>query len=86
MAQSKLQKSLSLLLQQEPSDNLVILHFLAAVNELDINVAQLNIQALTRQAYQNQLITHAHIKAAQNALYVQSLSYQAKLQYQENLS
>jgi len=84
--QSKLQTSLLTLLQQEHNDNRVLTLFIAAVNALDIDVSQLNAQAIIQQAYQEQLTTHNHIQAKQNALYNQKTCYQAKLQYQQNLS
>ncbi|WP_019026628.1 hypothetical protein [Colwellia piezophila] len=84
--QSKLQKSLLTLLQQEHNYRLNTALFLAAMFAADIDIAQVNVQTLIRLAYQEQLITHTYIQGRQNALYTQKSCYQAKLQYQQNLS
>ena len=84
--QSKLQTSLLTLLQQDNHDDLVIRLFLAAVNDLDIDIAQTKTQAIAQQAYQQQLTTHTYIQGTQNALYTQTPYYQARIQYQQSPS
>ena len=84
--QSNLHLSLQTLLQQEHNYRLVSALFLAAMFAADIDIAQVNVQTLTRLAYQEQLITHTYIQGRQNALYTQKSCYQAKLQSQQNFS
>lgn len=84
--QSKLQTSLLTLLQQEHNDNLVLTIFIAAVNELNISIVQLNTQTLTQQTYQEQLTTYTHVQGRKNSLYTQMPYYQAKLQRQQSTS
>lgn len=85
--QSKLQVSLLTLLQQDDnSDNLVMTLFLATINELDTVIGQYDAQSLARQSYQVQLTTHTTIQGRQNTLYTQKPCYQAKSQYQKKLS
>ena len=84
--QSNLHLSLQTLLQQEHNYSQVSALFLAAMFAADIDIAQVNVQTLTRLAYQEQLITHTYIQGRQNALYTQKSCYQAKLQSQQNFS
>jgi len=80
---SKLQTSLLSLLQQTNDDTLIIHVFLCEINKLDINLMQIEAQTQVRQLYQAQLSIHTHILGAQNTLYSQKNSYQAKLQLQQ---
>ncbi|KGJ94958.1 hypothetical protein [Colwellia psychrerythraea] len=88
--QSKLQKSLLTLLQQEHNYRLVMRLYLRLVNELDIDIvqknAQITAQAMIQQTYQTQLSIHIGIQARHNALYTQKPSYQAREQHQQNFS
>lgn len=80
---SKLQISLLSLLQQNNDDILIIHVFLCEINKLDINLMQIEAQTQVRLSYQAQLSIHTHIQGAQNTLYSQKNSYQAKLQLQQ---
>jgi len=84
--QSNLHLSLQTLLQQAHNYSQVSVLFLAALFATDIDIGQVNVQTLTRLAYQEQLITHTYIQGRQNALYTQKPCYQAKLQSQQNFS
>ena len=85
-APSKRKISLLTLLQQDDNDNLARTLFIATINELATDLVLYDAQSLARQSYQEQLTTHTHIQGTQNALYTQKPCYQAKLQYQQNLS
>ncbi|PKI13909.1 hypothetical protein [Colwellia sp. 12G3] len=87
-ALSKRKISLLTLLQQDDNDNdnLASTLFIATINELTTDLVLYDAQSLARQSYQEQLTTHTHIQGTQNALYAQKPCYQAKLQYQQNLS
>jgi len=80
---SKLQSSLLTLLQQNNDDYLVIQVFLSQINKLDSDLAQINAQSQVKQLYQEQVNTHIYILGAENTLYSQKTSYQAKLQQQQ---
>jgi len=80
---SKLQTSLLSLLQQNNDDILIIHIFFCEINKLDINLMQIETQIQVSQSYQAQLSIHTHILGAQNTLYSQKNSYQAKLQLQQ---
>ncbi|PKG82454.1 hypothetical protein CXF85_13270 [Colwellia sp. 75C3] len=85
-APSKRKISLLTLLQQDDNDNLARTLFIATINELATDLVLYDAQSLARQSYQEQLTTHTHIQGTQNTLYAQKPCYQAKLQYQQNLS
>jgi len=82
LTQSKLQLSLLTLRQQNNDDLLIIQRLLELIYRLDNDLRETNTQSQLKQSYQAQVSTYTHILGAQNTLYSQKNSYQAKLQQQ----